>query len=251
MPVFHLRSRGYSLMLNGEIKRFGDKRVVELEEGVLAEALRLNKAEVEELAFLPDETLHYYVSQSNSDADYPLPVVSGKPAVIVGRGLSSRDYRSRYNDGYVTCGVNPASIPMSRGEVRKDPTDGVHAGDYSFDCVVSLDQYYYSQAYLDAYKGPVLGPEAHRTQYRGCGTYHSISHILPCDASLSFGLALLAMTALGASDIILCGCDFAGDYAGLRASAQATIERVKQDTRVWVDKENIWKPVGVEVWSDA
>lgn len=248
MAIFEFQLRGTKIKLpGGRCFSNGDLRVVEVPEGEIADALRRCVSPVKELSEMPHETLRRYTEISNDGAVYPLPEFEGKTALVVGRGLSSRGFEERYGAEYVICGVNPASIPL--GE-RNDPTDGVHAGYYGFDCVFSLDQYYFKQEYLKQYKGPVLGPAVHADKYRGPGTYHSISHFLKVDASLSFGLALLGCAAMGAKDIVLCGCDFADEYAGLRASARDSMAQAeKSGAKVWVAKENLWKPDGIGVWN--
>jgi hypothetical protein len=248
VAVFEFQLENTSIILPGG-RRFtnGALRVIEVPEGEVADALRSCASPVQELSELPHETLRRYTKVSNDGAIYPLPDFEGKTALVVGRGLSAVGFHERYGEGYVVCGVNPASIPLGQ---RDDPTDGVHAGFYEFDCVFSLDQYYYKQEYLKQYRGPVLGPSAHAGQYFGPGTYHKISHFIKVDASLSFGLALLGCAALGAKDIVLVGCDFDGDYAGLKASARLSMKQAEDaGATVWVAPENLWKPEGIEVWN--
>jgi hypothetical protein len=229
----------------------GSERVMEVPEGEYADLLRRagRRNGVQELSEMPHETLRRYTEESNENAHYPMPDFENQRVVLVGRGVSSIGYRERYDAGYVICGINPASIPLSRtSEKRVEPTDGVHAGDYSFDCIFSLDQHYYSMEYPRQYKGAMLGPDIHGKHYFGPGTFHGITKILPHDASLSFGFALLAVTTMGASDVILCGCDFSGDYARLRARSLRSIQQAQEKSNVWIDKDNIWKPEGVGVW---
>lgn len=257
MAYFHFQKQNTHFMLsNGRKFTNGLRRIVEVDDSGNAEVCTLLRKHgrgsgVQEMSSVPHESLSYYAEESNDGAEYPLPEMEGARVVVIGRGLSSLGYGDRYGDGYVTCGVNPASIPLANTNgTLSDPTDGIHAGDYSFDCIASLDHYYYDQGYVGQYKGPVIGPEAHRSRYRGCGTYHAVSHMLPHDPELSFGLALLFATTMGASDIILCGCDMDGDYSKLRVRGQAIVEEMKKrGARVWIDKENHWKPIGVEVWN--
>lgn len=255
MAIFQFQMENTHFTLKGgrHFTNGGSRVMTDIPEGEIADLLRENGrgCGIQELGFIPHESLHRYTKESNEDAHYPLPDFEGKRVVIVGRGVSSQGYRERYDDSYVVCGVNPASIPKSHkeGTVRNDPTDGLHAGDYSFDCVVSLDNYYFRQEYTKQYKGPVVGTEANRVEYGGPGTYHSADKFLTAGPSLSFGLALYFVAPQKPEAIILCGCDFTGAYEDSRGKCQATIEWTKKLCPVYIDSKNKWKPIGVGVWN--
>jgi hypothetical protein len=253
MAVFKFPTVNMSIALsNGGLFNNHERLVVEVAEGDVADALRSARLGVYEIGSMPHESLREYIEVSNDGAVYPMPEFEGAKVVVVGRGVSSEGWRDRYDETYVVCGINPASIPISRnGDVVCDATDGFHAGDYRFDAVFSLDYYYYQQPYVKQYKGPVIGPAAHKGEYFGAGTYHSVSHLLPFDPALSFGLALATASVLGASDIILCGCDFQGSYGGLIPAADGGIRGAQERCDVWIDRDNLWKPIGIEVWNGS